>query len=426
MSEMMEQTAAAAEEKISGTETAFHATAQDYAEADTAREKERRRLTETFHLPVIAFRLATRGERNRSGILDLAFRRGLDQLNERTGVPVFWEKKEEKTGCEALLVCDSPAEELEAQCRALRESRPAAGLYAIEVYTESGTLQAALGPEEELLADEDTVRGLLRADTAAFLADTAVMALVVSARMTPKPGLVDQNNNGIYTDRDLPMLEQSAAALRPFFIRAAETGMSETVSAAELKQIGEEAVRAMGDATGGIDTHGGALTLFLPAIAGMGASIMGGGLASQLASSLAKETGWAGGAVTEKRRQQEEKVYGKFGVRGLREQAEKGFPAARQAEASLLRNGTDLITPLLEILAGTGDTELLYRGGLEAQMFVRKEAKRILESPEAMRPQMLLKLDQALIGYGLAPAESADHLALALWIRQMDGVGFDF
>ena len=43
-----------------------------------------------------------------------------------------------------------------------------------------------------------------------------------------------------------------------------------------------------------------------------------------------------------------------------------------------------------------------------------------------MRPRMAKILDGVLIRAGYGPEEAVDHLALALWIRQMDGAGFDF
>ena len=52
-------------------------------------------------------------------------------------------------------------------------------------------------------------------------------ALVFEARLTPKPGLVDAENNGSHADMDLGLLLTSADVLEPFFMRFAETGEQE-------------------------------------------------------------------------------------------------------------------------------------------------------------------------------------------------------
>ena len=46
----------------------------------------------------------------------------------------------------------------------------------------------------------------------------AALSLVTEARLTPKPGLVDQRNTGAHTDMDLSTFMTSAAALEPLFI----------------------------------------------------------------------------------------------------------------------------------------------------------------------------------------------------------------
>ena len=104
----------------------------------------------------------------------------------------------------------------------------------------------------------------------------------------------------------------------------------------------------------------------------MAESLAGGGLASENGAALAKRMG----PVSDMDRREHRAVFEKFGTRGIVEQAEKGFPAARQAEAMLLRDGTDLLAPFLAIAAGTSDAHLLLRGGLEAQLYVRTEMKR--------------------------------------------------
>ena len=81
---------------------------------------------------------------------------------------------------------------------------------------------------------------------------------------TPKPGLVDRRNSGSHRDMDVFTFIDSAAALYPYFEACARTGREtaeqpapETFAA--LRPLGCEAEGEMLDATGGVNTHKGAV-----------------------------------------------------------------------------------------------------------------------------------------------------------------------
>lgn len=81
---------------------------------------------------------------------------------------------------------------------------------------------------------------------------------------TPKPGLVDRRNSGSHTDMDSFTFMSSAAALYPYFEACAKVGREtmdrpapETFAA--LRPLGCEAEGEMLDATGGVNTHKGAV-----------------------------------------------------------------------------------------------------------------------------------------------------------------------
>jgi len=78
-----------------------------------------------------------------------------------------------------------------------------------------------------------------------FLADVAVEALIVEARLTPKPGLVDRRGPGAHGDMNLEMVVRSAHSLWPTFAAIAsaafqareDRALRETLS--ELGRAGE-------------------------------------------------------------------------------------------------------------------------------------------------------------------------------------------
>ena len=99
--------------------------------------------------------------------------------------------------------------------------------------------------------------------TAEWIGNCAWNALIEEVNTTPKPGLVDLYSNGAHTDMDAETFRRSAEALRPFFVQMAREGLSFDGSAEELfmglRSVGMDAEQAMYAATGGVNTHKGAI-----------------------------------------------------------------------------------------------------------------------------------------------------------------------
>ena len=123
-------------------------------------------------------------------------------------------------------------------------------------------------------------------DFAARTATMAVRALLREAEAGPKPGLVDRFGPGVHTDMDISHFRLSAAALEPFFeaitlesamfmagMRPSGHGSADGSSdgsadgsarnlaslAGTLRKLGRQAESAMLAATGGVNTHKGAI-----------------------------------------------------------------------------------------------------------------------------------------------------------------------
>ena len=97
---------------------------------------------------------------------------------------------------------------------------------------------------------------------ASRIAELAERALLCELAVTPKPGLVDMETNGAHEDMDRFTFVRSACALRPCFERCARLGM-ENRSTEEtffrLRREGLLAEETMLAATGGVNTHKGAI-----------------------------------------------------------------------------------------------------------------------------------------------------------------------
>ena len=268
------------------------------------------------------------------------------------------------------------------------------------------------------------------------IAELAVSALLAEVWTTPKPGLVDRNNNGAHTDMDLTMFERSALALETSFLQCAEAGEclkhDLPILAAKLRTIGLQAESRMYEATGGVNTHKGAI--FSMGILCAAAAILSqpsnsGGASAlpdlqehcrQLAAALLEidtASGTHGLAARET-----------AGTGGIRAEAGSGFdtafsiglPALEEALAVGCRENHACIYALLRIIASTEDSNLVHRGGACGMDFAQKEAVRLTEhGPAALDLEEVLTLDGEFIKRNLSPGGSADLLAFSIMLYRL-------
>ena len=401
-------------------------TLEDILRARDARAAAQRRLLRTYRLPLVSFTMNIAGPVKFSPLIELAFDAGLEALRTALGQPVAAEIIRPATGCEALLVYDRPAAALKAACLTLETATPVGRLYDLDVLDTDGNKLSRLeqrtclicgGPvtvcsrsrAHGLDAIVNRTREILMDFAAGFLASLATEALEQEVRLTPKPGLVDQRNTGAHSDMDLPLFLRSIDVLTPYFRQMTMLGLT-GADAAQLQALGVEAEVAMFRATGGVNTHKGALFSFSVLLSALGRSLtMGGNVFSHAAAITAQLTPpkhTNGTAVAER-----------YQVGGARAEAMAGFPTVRQAAALLEHH--DPLTVLLWLMAHTEDSNLYHRGGADGAAFVKQQAAAILQAPPENRPVQVEALDQALIARKLSPGGCADLLALALFLQML-------
>ncbi len=401
-------------------------TLKDILRARDTRADAQRRLLQAHRLPLVSFTMNIAGPVKSSPLIELAFDAGLEALYDALGQPAAAEVIRPATGCEALLVYDRPAAELKAACLALESAAPIGRLYDLDVLDVDGGklsrpeprtclicggpvtvcsrsrahgLDAIVGRTHEILADF----------AAGYLAGLAAKALTEEVRLTPKPGLVDERNNGAHSDMDLPLFLRSIDALTPYFRQITALSLS-GADAAALQAAGLEAEAAMFRTTGGVNTHKGALFSFSVLLSSLGRCLRLGGdvfdRSAALTAALLPPQGTNGSAVALRHQ-----------VGGARAEALAGFPTARQA--AVLLQTHDPLTALLWLMAHTEDTNLYHRGGAEGATFVKEQAAAILAAPPEQRVTLTQALDDALIDRWLSPGGSADLLALALFLNDI-------
>lgn len=339
------------------------------------------------------------------------------------------------TGTEALILLDAPADAVKAATERIEESFPAARLYDFDVLDHTGEKLSRTEPRRCLVCGGpvsvcarsrahglDAVKAATDALLDGFCADTlgltAHFALERELRTTPKPGLVDENNNGAHADMDVPLFLKSAASLVPYFQTAVMLGLKDA-GMEPLREAGLAAERAMFSATRGVNTHKGMIYSMGLLLYGMGKSLDSGGDAIRHAAALAATDAEARLAHAKAYRDTNGgAVYAKTGACGAVGEAAGGFPHAVFCADRLtfyrdagIENAGALA--LCDTMAVLEDTNLLHRGGPEGLARVQSEAKRIAALPAQKRLEALRALDAELIQSNLSPGGSADMLALA-------------
>lgn len=389
------------------------------------RAQKRASLIFEHGLPVITFTLNLAGAEKRSPLSDFVFRAGEKALREKLGNPLHYALFDSPTGLCSFFVYNEHAAVLKNICMVLEDGE-AGRLFDFDVTNEHGAALSRSEPRRCLLCGRPAAEcarsrehpleqvlaktnDIMLKFAVARLAAGAHAALIRELDLTPKPGLVDKSNSGAHFDMDYSLFVKSAAALTPYFEHAVLMGAA-GAGLPPLEAEGIAAEAAMFAATGGVNTHKGAIFLFMTLLCGIGAHFSGGGDPFSAAAALAAEKSAAqsthGAAVR-----------AKYAAPGAVGEAAAGFPTAAFA-AGLLAEGAPPLRVLFEIMARTDDTNVLFRGGAPALDFVHRSAARALSLPDNFLPAESARLDGEFILRGISPGGCADILALALFIAE--------
>ncbi|CAG9297815.1 triphosphoribosyl-dephospho-CoA synthase [Celerinatantimonas diazotrophica] len=273
-----------------------------------------------------------------------------------------------------------------------------------------------------LLVDQKNAQQL-----AQQLAQLATQALIEEVRLTPKPGLVDQRNSGAHSDLTLELMEHSAHSLTDTFYAIAKASYDYPADAslrAEIGHLGRIGETAMLEATGGINTHRGAIWA-------LGLIVSAAAMHKGQSKSLYQLTHTAAAlARIDDPRQKQQFSKGKhasmrYRIPGAREQAQQGFPHVVQLGLPQLRqsrrNGASethaRVDALLAVMATLTDTCVLSRGGLAALDTIHHGAREVLAAGGmacARGQQRFTQLDRDAMQLFVSPGGAADLLSATL------------
>jgi triphosphoribosyl-dephospho-CoA synthase len=262
-------------------------------------------------------------------------------------------------------------------------------------------------------------------------AQAAVQVLVAEAELTPKPALVDRRGSGAHDDLSLELLLRSARSLGETFEEVAVAARGVALDAAlreRLGAIGRDGEGAMLRATGGVNTHRGAiwsLGLLLAAHAQNGSRDPR--TLAQTAATIASLPDSSRGD----RDSHGERARVRYGVRGAMGEAQASFPhvvdralpalrAARERGAS---EAVARIDALLTIMRTLDDTCVLHRGGEAALRTMQAGAAAALDAggigTRAGRREFDA-LESELLAHRASPGGAADLLAATLFVDSIE------
>ena len=268
--------------------------------------------------------------------------------------------------------------------------------------------------------------------TAHEIGRAATLALHDELALTPKPGLVTLTDRGSHADMDAHTFMRSLFALRGYFVRIAELGAA-GVPFESLERCGIAAEARMLAATGGINTHRGAIFMLGLLCASAGA----------LAAEQCRPTPQAvrdmlvarwGDALRTRATRPSTLPGGlaarRLGLRSASDEAALGFPtlfetaepALRGARVRGLATATAHLDTLFTVMTVLDDSNLAHRGGLEGLRFAQSAARDFLAAGGAAAPNGIDRataLGAEFVRRRLSPGGAADTLSATCWLERV-------
>lgn len=299
--------------------------------------------------------------------------------------------------------------------------------------------------------DMSTIRQLVPPTTLPYIiAHLATQALQAELDTTPKPGLVDKDNNGAHRDMDYALMQRSIDTLHPYFVKLALLGCADALPThTSIRDVGIEAERAMLSTTNGVNTHKGAL--FSMGLAVVAAAHEERKIAANEEQILKERNGGEDVLVslqttikalaasfpdTSGTHGSKAKLLSKgtTAIKGALDNAREGYEMLFAEwlpfyiERRKEHDAYTLHKTLLRIMCDLDDTNVIYRTDLATAEEVKQEARALLDSfSEAHTAEdkekriaaellALKDMDKRYTARNISPGGAADMLSLTIFI----------
>ena len=365
-------------------------------------------------------------------------------------------------GASVRFVGSEPEDELTARYNALmKEMLPSYGVKVVQIprlESPEGGIISASQVREALAAGQFARAASLAAESSRpfVMGALAERALLAELNAPLKPGLVGPDSNGAHSDMDYKLMLASIHALRPYWAR-----MAEAAGADQLCSLGIAAEEAMLAATGGVNTHRGAIFALGLALNAAFLALTRPGLDSEFLNSadpsdprdtqlpenqriiqidvskiayIVLNISLKHNELHNTPRTHGQEATGKFGVKGARQMALEGYKQLFEDwlpyYRSLNQNEFQIQKTLLRIMSTLDDTCIIHRVGYERAQRVKAEAARIAgqagNDNDAMpgainsfKPDAIRQLCAQYAAEGISPGGAADMLALTIFINSI-------
>lgn len=265
--------------------------------------------------------------------------------------------------------------------------------------------------------DMSTIRQLVPPTTLPYIiAHLATQALQAELDTTPKPGLVDKDNNGAHRDMDYALMQRSIDTLHPYFVKLALLGSTDALPThTSIRDIGIEAEKAMLSATNGVNTHKGALFSMGLAVVAAAHEKDTDSLQTTikaLAASFPDTNGTHGSKAKLLSK-------GTTAIKGALDNAREGYEMLFAEwlpfyiERRKEHDAYTLHKTLLRIMCDLDDTNVIYRTDLATAEEVKQEARALLDS---FSEAALKDMDKRYTARNISPGGAADMLSLTVFI----------
>ena len=265
--------------------------------------------------------------------------------------------------------------------------------------------------------DMSTIRQLVPPTTLPYIiAHLATQALQAELDTTPKPGLVDKDNNGAHRDMDYALMQRSIDTLHPYFVKLALLGCADALPThTSIRDIGIEAEKAMLSATNGVNTHKGALFSMGLAVVAAAHEKDTDSLQTTikaLAASFPDTNGTHGSKAKLLSK-------GTTAIKGALDNAREGYEMLFAEwlpfyiERRKERDAYTLHKTLLRIMCDLDDTNVIYRTDLATAEEVKQEARALLDN---FSKAALKDMDRRYTARNISPGGAADMLSLTAFI----------
>jgi triphosphoribosyl-dephospho-CoA synthase len=273
------------------------------------------------------------------------------------------------------------------------------------------------------------------------LGEFALEAMLYEVSCFPSFGLVSPISNGSHKDMNYYTFVDSSTTLYRYFLDMAHAGYS-SLSPQEIfskgREIGKKAEEEMFEKTNGVNTHKGMLFVLGIGVLGTSKAIYENSSFLSIQDIIMEMTQ----DIVEKELTYLEKksklshgenIFLKYGISGVRGEAEKGFPTVFNYALNLYENSNlldenkRLSHTLLGIMGYCEDSTILHRHDLSTLKKLQEKSKTLINSGGFLNPKLesqINKLDQENIKCNISPGGCADLLALTIFMSKVKNYFF--